>query len=253
MSVSLAAQQLEVWFSTPQGDLPALGPISVHIPAGQFVCLIGPSGCGKTTLIRVFAGLQQPTSGVAKLGGEQINGPSPRAGMMFQQTNLMPWRTVEQNIWLPLELAGVPGDERRQRTNSLMQMLRLDEFAQTYPGALSGGMAQRAALGRLLAQGPDVLLLDEPFGALDAITREQVSMDLQNLWQQANLTVLMVTHDINEAILLSDRILVMSPRPGQVMQDIAVDLPRPRHVNHIYDPQFSVISQQVRAAIDYSA
>jgi NitT/TauT family transport system ATP-binding protein len=162
----------------------------------------------------------------------------------------MPWRTVQENIALPLELAGMPRAERQQRADALVRMLRLDGFAQTYPGALSGGMAQRAALGRLLAQGPDVLLLDEPFGALDAITREQVSMDLLRLWQQSKLTVLMVTHDISEAVLLSDRVLVMSQRPGQIIEDVPVELPRPRHVNMVYDPQFSGIARQVRAALD---
>src|SRR5690606_32730268 len=206
-------------------------------------------GCGKSTLIRVLAGLIAPTSGEALLDGTPIREPSPRVALMFQDANLMPWRTVIDNIALPLELAGVGDAARGEAANALLSRLGLSEFGLAYPGELSGGMAQRVALGRVLVQRPDVLLLDEPFGALDALTREQVSADLLGLWEQARQTVLMVTHDINEAVLLADRVLVMSRRPGRIIEDIAVPLARPRRPNDLYSGEFGAIAQSVRAAI----
>ena len=249
MSISLYTDELTVTFTSERGAVHALGPVSIDIPAGQFVGLIGPSGCGKSTLARVFAGLQAATTGTAHIGEDAVNGPSPRAGLMFQQANLMPWRSVLDNIALPLELAGMGKQKREQRASQLLDMLKLGEFADAYPGALSGGMAQRAALGRLLAQGPEVLLLDEPFGALDAMTREKISTDLLRVWEQEQQTVLMVTHDINEAVFLADRVLVMTPRPGQIAADIAVTLPRPRTVDDQYDSAFTQLARRVRAAI----
>ena len=250
MSIPLRTESLTVTFTSEDGkQTHALGPVSVEIPAGQFVCLIGPSGCGKSTLARVFAGLQVPTTGTAFIGEALVAGPSPQAGLMFQQANLMPWRTVQDNIVLPLELAGLGKEARLDRAAELLDMLKLGDFATAYPGALSGGMAQRAALGRLLAQGPEVLLLDEPFGALDAMTREKISTDLLRVWEQGQQTVLMVTHDINEAVFLADRVLVMSARPGQIAADIPVDLPRPRTLDDQYDSAFTRIARRVRSAI----
>lgn len=171
---------------------------------------------------------------------------------MFQQANLMPWRTVQDNIALPLELAGIKTAQRLAEVEVLLPILGLAEFATAYPGELSGGMAQRAALGRVLIQKPDVLLLDEPFGALDALTREKVSRDLLRIWSEQNQTVLMVTHDINEAIFLGDRVLVMSKRPGRIVEDIPVSLPRPRVMAQIYEQSFVQITKTVREAIDDS-
>jgi NitT/TauT family transport system ATP-binding protein len=168
---------------------------------------------------------------------------------MFQDANLMPWRTVLDNIALPLELVGTDKPERHEAAQELLPRLGLSEFALAYPGELSGGMAQRVALGRVLIQRPDLLLLDEPFGALDALTREQVGADLLDLWTQGGQTVLMVTHDINEAVLLADRVLVMSRRPGQINADIAVPLERPRRLSDLYSERFGQIARQVRAAI----
>ncbi|GAB4320000.1 MAG: ABC transporter ATP-binding protein [Phototrophicales bacterium] len=245
MSIGLKARNLVVEF----GTLRALGPLTVQIQAGQFVSIVGPSGCGKSTLIRVFAGLQAASSGEAWLGEQLIQQPSMRVGMMFQSANLMPWRTVMDNIALPLELSGVSSAERQAAVRTLLPLLNLEEFATTYPDALSGGMAQRVALGRVLIQKPDVLLLDEPFGALDAMTREQISLDLLTMWAKDRQTAIMVTHDIHEAVLLSDRVLVMSPRPGQIVEDIAVDLPRPRHIEQTYDTEFAYLAQTIRKAI----
>ena len=251
MPAELTAHSLSVVFEVPgEMPLPALGPISFDIAPGEFTCLLGPSGCGKTTLIRVFAGLQSATQGEACLSGETITGPSPRVGLMFQSANLLPWRTVIDNVALPLELAGIPKLDRYQTATDLIPVLGLQGFETTFPGELSGGMAQRVALGRILVQNPDVLLLDEPLGALDAMTREKVGLDLLRMWSQNRQTVIMVTHDINEAVLLSDRVLVMSQRPGRIVADIPVELPRPRRLEQIYDVDFVEIARLVRAAID---
>jgi NitT/TauT family transport system ATP-binding protein len=251
MPAKLSTHNLSVEFNVPGEDpLSAFGPISFNIAPGQFICLLGPSGCGKSTLIRVFAGLQSPTEGEAFVDDQHINTPSPRVGLMFQDANLLPWRTVLDNIALPLELAKVSKKERHQAARQLIPVLGLEGFETVYPGELSGGMAQRVALGRVLVQNPDALLLDEPLGALDALTRERLSLDMLRMWSQARQTVLMVTHDINEAVLLADRVLVMSQRPGRIIADLPVDLPRPRNLEQIYEPAFATIAKEVRAAID---
>ncbi len=251
MTVALATKELAVNFDAPEGGiLPALGPLTFAISPGDFVALVGPSGCGKSTLIRVFAGLQRATSGDAWVDDDLITKPSPRMGLMFQNANLMPWRTIEDNIALPLELFGVEKTERLAHVEKLLPLLGLHGFARAYPSEVSGGMAQRAALGRVLIQQPQVLLLDEPFGALDALTREKISLDLLRVWAAQKQTALMVTHDIQEAILLSDRVLVMSQRPGRIIADIAVNLPRPRHLDMVYEADFTQLARHVRHAID---
>lgn len=243
--------QLTVDFRAPEGGtLPALGPISFDISDSQFVCILGPSGCGKSTLIRVVAGLQTPSKGEVLADFMPITRPLASIAMMFQDANLMPWRTVRDNIALPLEMAGMSEQDRYKAVNGLVPQLGLSGFEMAYPGELSGGMAQRVALGRVMIQDPQVLLLDEPFGALDAMTREKISMDLLRVWAQSKQTVLMVTHDINEAVLLADRIIVMSHRPGRLLEDIRVDLPRPRHIDLSYSNEFVSIARQVRKAID---
>ena len=235
----LSLQDAAVDFHTPEGGrLAALGPISFEVTDGEFVCVVGPSGCGKSTLIRVLAGLQRTAAGTVTADGETINRPSSISAIMFQDANLMPWRTVQDNIALPLELAGVPRAARYRTVETLLPQLHLDEFAQAYPAELSGGMAQRVALGRVIVQHPRLLLLDEPFGALDALTREKLSLELLEVWRGSGQTVLMVTHNINEAVLLADRVIVMSSRPGQLVADIAIDLPRPRRVNLMFCETF---------------
>ncbi|MBI1281464.1 MAG: ATP-binding cassette domain-containing protein [Anaerolineaceae bacterium] len=251
MGAQLAVRDLSVEYQAPEGGiLPALGPVTFDILPGSFICLLGPSGCGKSTLVRVLAGLQSATRGDAYLGSERILKPSRQVGVMFQDANLMPWRTVIENIALPLELSGVEKRERLETARHMLPGLGLGiEFAEAYPGELSGGMAQRVALGRVLIQRPEVLLLDEPFGALDAFTREQISIDLMQMWMTLHQTVVMVTHNIDEAVLLSDRVLVFSQRPGQITADIAVDLPRPRRIEDSYGEMFGRLAGQVRAAV----
>ena len=251
MPAAISATRLDVHYNSPgQEPLAALGPISFTVEAGQFVTLLGPSGCGKSTLIRVFAGLLAPTSGVACINGVPIVEPSTRVGLMFQNANLMPWRTVIDNIALPLELAGAEKSMRQDKARELLPLLNLEGFGDALPAELSGGMAQRAALGRTLIQQPDVLLLDEPFGALDAMTRERISADMLDVWRERRQTVLMVTHDIAEAILLGDRTLVMSARPGRLVADITINLPRPRTIALTYQTEFTALVREARAAIE---
>jgi NitT/TauT family transport system ATP-binding protein len=249
MTVSVSVRDLTVVYDAPGGgSLPALGPLSLTVEPGSFVCLVGPSGCGKSTLIRILAGLQQPTAGAAYLDEQPIVEPSGRVGLMFQDSNLMPWRTVLDNMALPLELSGVSQAERYAVVRDLLPTLGLAEFDRAYPGELSGGMAQRVALGRVLVGQPEALLLDEPFGALDALTREQISLDLMQL--RSKQTVVMVTHNIHEAVLLADRILVFSRRPGRIIADIPVALHRPRRLEDSYTETFGEIARHVRAAIN---
>ena len=230
--------------------LPALGPISFDVAAEEFVCVVGPTGCGKSSLIRVLAGLLPPTSGSACYDGKAIDGPMERFAIMFQDANLMPWRTVLDNIALPLEIAGLPRDLRHDRVRTLLSQLHLERFELAYPAELSGGMAQRVALGRVIVQQPRVLLLDEPFGALDALTREKLSLELLRLRQRYVQTIVMVTHDISEAVFLADRVIVLSRRPGRLIADIAVDLTRPRAPELIYEQSFLHLTKRVRAEIE---
>ena len=249
--MKLSLQQLEVSYPAPSGaSLPALGPVTFDVADDEFVCLVGPSGCGKSTLIRVLAGLLRPSAGAAYCDDVLIDRPLPHIAIMFQDTNLMPWRTVLDNIALPLEIAGVTKAERRAIVRELLPQLNLEGFEQAYPAELSGGMAQRVALGRVILQQPRIWLLDEPFGALDALTREKLSLELLRLRQGSRQTIVLVTHDISEAVLLADRVIVLSRRPGKLIADIAIDLPRPRSSDMIYRPEFLRLAKQVRASIE---
>lgn len=245
----LEVRQLSMRFAPAAGEsetLEALGPVSFALNSNEFACVLGPSGSGKSTLLRVLAGLLKPSAGqVHYCRGEQ----APNIAVVFQQANLMPWRSVLRNITLPLELQGVPLAEACQRAAAWVERTGLQGFEQYMPRKLSGGMAQRVALARALIQNPDLLLLDEPFGALDALTRERMAAELLALWQQERKTVLMVTHSISEALLLSDRVLVFSSRPGRISLDLPVDLPRPRSDELRYTERFGDLARQVKAAI----
>ncbi len=243
----LEIDNLSVTFPPENGSgaVEALREVSFSMVAQEFVCVLGPSGSGKSTLLRVLASLVRPTGGEVRFAGAS----ETRVGMVFQQANLMPWRRALENITLPLELAGVSADEARRRALELVQLTGLQGFEATWPGDLSGGMAQRVALARALIQQPDLLLLDEPFGSLDALTRERMGAELLNLWQARRTTVVMVTHSISEALLLADRVLVFTPRPGTVELDLAVDLPRPRQEEVRFTAQFAALARQLRGAI----
>jgi NitT/TauT family transport system ATP-binding protein len=241
----LTVNNLSVSFPGEKGGLRALQGINFQLYPQEFACVLGPSGSGKSTLLRVLAGLVKPDKGSVVFPGRQ----QPKISLVFQDANLMPWRTVIENISLPLLLQGMPEEEAHARALEWLALVGLEGFASAWPGDLSGGMAQRVAIARSLVQDPDLLLLDEPFGSLDALTREKMGAELLYLWQERRQTVLMVTHSISEALLLSDRVLVLTPRPGRVGLELPIDLPRPRKEEMRYSEQFGRLARQLRAAI----
>ena len=227
------------------GRLPVLDGLSLAVGGGEIVALIGPNGSGKSTLLRVIAGLLSPDAGSVTLDGQPVIGPDPRIGLVFQEPRLLPWRSAADNITYPLELAGWPPDRRRERLEALTDLVALDaKVVRNRPSELSGGQAQRVALARSLALEPGVLLLDEPFSALDALSRERFDLELLALWQRAAPTIVLVTHNIAEAILVADRVVVLSTRPGTVVGDLPVELPRPRS---IADLDAAVVTDTSRA------
>ncbi len=246
---TLVVKHVSAVFTDPGGSLHALEDISFQVAPQQFVCVLGPSGCGKTTLLRALAGLLRPTRGEIEYQGRPLVGPQPGIGLVFQKANLLPWRNVLANIMLPLEVQGKPYPTAREKATQQAELVGLQGFENSLPRQLSGGMAQRVALARALVQDPDLLLLDEPFGSLDALTRERMGSELLRIWQLRRKTMLMVTHSISEALLLADRVLVLTQRPGRICLDLPVPLPRPRSEETRYLPEFSILSRQVRAAI----
>jgi len=230
----------------PQGPVAALGPIDLTIAPRSFVSVVGPSGCGKSTLLRLAAGLDRADSGTIRRYGTPLEGPSQEVGIVFQEHVLFPWLSVLDNVLLPADILLLPKAAARARAMQLLEMTGLADFAMQRPQALSGGMKQRAAFCRAMLADPRLLLLDEPFGALDALTREELSLDLSRLWQDLGRAALLITHDIEEAILLGDRVLVMSDRPGRIRADITVDLPRPRDAATSALPRFQEIKQTIR-------
>ena len=248
MSV-LEAIHLNKQYAARQGPLSAIEDVSFEVAAGEFLCIVGPSGCGKTTLLRLLAGLVLPDQGQVCLNGEPVQGPRQEIGFVFQKANLMPWRTVFDNVLLPLQIQHMPPAEAERRTSQALELVGLTEFAASHPRELSGGMEQRVAIARALAHQPEILLLDEPFGALDALTRERLNQELLRVWEISRKTVVMVTHDIREAVFLADRVLVLSQRPGRVAAIVPVTLPRPRSLSLFYSEAFSTLAYEVRQAI----
>ena len=211
----------------------ALEKIDFTVNSGEFVCLIGPSGCGKSTLLNMLAGLEFPSEGAVHADGELIRSADPSRVLIFQDAALFPWLTVQANVEFGLRMRGVPREEREATTRRLLTMVHLDQFSRAWVHELSGGMKQRVALARALAVDPAVLLLDEPFGALDAITRDLLHDELQELWMKTGKTVVFVTHNVREAVVLGDRVVVMSPRPGRIVAEHHIDLPRPRQIEDV--------------------
>lgn len=247
MSLFLEVQNLHVTYADEKGGLRALHDVNFDVSQHEFVSIIGPSGSGKSTLLKVIAGLLVPTRG--ELTFHTLHDQPARIGFVFQQANLMPWRTVLENIMLPIEIQQSDLAEGKKKALELVELVGLNGFENNWVQELSGGMAQRVAIARALIQEPELLLLDEPFGALDALTREQMGEELLQVWQARKTTVLMVTHSISEALLLSDRVLVLSARPGKINDDIAVKFPRPRTDALRYTPAFGALSLQLKAAI----
>jgi NitT/TauT family transport system ATP-binding protein len=246
----LAAEHLSHTFTDRQGRVQALHDVSFQVARQEFVCLVGPSGSGKSTLLRLLGGLLLPTQGQVIFEGQRLTGPREGMGLVFQKANLMPWRTVLANVMLPLELQGMAGGEARRRSLELIALVGLEGFDHYLPRALSGGMEQRVAIARALVHDPEVLLLDEPFGALDALTRERMGAELLRIWEARKTTVVMVTHSIPEALLLADRVLVLGSRPGQIKLALDVPLQRPRDMSMEYSPNFGALAGAVRQAIE---
>jgi NitT/TauT family transport system ATP-binding protein len=247
--IILKAHDLSMVFPNGNGGLHALDRISFSAERNSFVCVVGPSGCGKSTLLRLLGGLLTPTQGVVRFEGEQISGPRRRIGFLFQNANLMPWRTAVDNVALPLEILGLNSGRKEQQANELLELVGLKGFEGLLPRDLSGGMAQRVAIARALIHDPDLLLLDEPFGSLDALTRERMAFELLRIWRAQTVSVVMVTHSIQEAVLLADRVLVLSPRPGTVRLDLEIPLERPRRLEMAHTPEFGRIAEQIRGSI----
>jgi ABC-type nitrate/sulfonate/bicarbonate transport system ATPase subunit len=231
--------------------LEVLNNISIGLHPNEFVCLVGASGCGKSTLLKIIAGLETASSGQVYLGGMPILGPGADRGMIFQNYTLFPWRTVADNVGYGLELKGLPRRQRQQKIAYYLDVVGLTKFAKAYPKQLSGGMKQRVAIARALANEPEVLLMDEPFSALDAQTKEQLQEFMHELWERTHLTVLMVTHDVEEAIFLSQRIYVMAPHPGRIAAELAIDLPEHRELPLKLEPQFIEIKRRVLTLLAY--
>ncbi len=240
-------------FGTPGGSLPVLDGISTTIERGEFVTVIGPSGCGKSTLFNVLAGLEVPDSGTVHLDGRDITGTVGHCAFMPQRDLLMPWRTILDNTVLGLDVQGVPRADGRRRAAELFEQFGLNGFENAYPGELSGGMRQRAALLRTVVQDREIVALDEPFGALDSLTRTDLQGWLQRVWRQHGWTVLMITHDIREAIYLADRVLVLSPRPATIVRDLMVPVPRPRDLRVVTSPEFVTLEAQLLELLHSSA
>jgi NitT/TauT family transport system ATP-binding protein len=238
-------------YRSTTGDLVrALEPVTETIRPGEFVSFVGPSGCGKTTLLKIAAGLVQPTDGAVNYRDTGAAIRPGAYGFVFQAAALLPWRTVLENVMLPADILGMPREAARERARKLIELVHLGRAERSYPNQLSGGMQQRAAIARALLHDPEVLFMDEPFGALDAMTREQLNMELQRISQEQRKTVLFVTHDIEEAVLLSDRVFVLSRGPGRLVATLTIELPRPRLMSCKADPRFIGAVAEIRALLD---
>jgi NitT/TauT family transport system ATP-binding protein len=243
----IEVRSLEKVYQTRLGEpVHALTNIDLSIGAGEFVSVVGPSGCGKSTLMRILAGLDNQTSGTAALGGQPIAGPRPDVGVVFQQATLLPWRTVLQNVLLPAMLRGI---DRTKRAHELLELVSLSGFAEKYPFELSGGMQQRVAIARSLLLDPELLLMDEPFSSLDAMTRDEMGFELMRIWSERPKTVVFITHSITEAVLLADRVIVLTARPGKIADVVRIPLARPRTMDTLSDPLFNEITASVRNTV----
>lgn len=242
----IAISALSKIYKSRRGDVTALTDINLTVKDGEFVSLLGPSGCGKSSLLRIIAGLEEASTGYISVSGGQLSAPSQGLGYVFQRDVLLDWRTILENVLLPVEFKDLNRAGYLSRARELLQIFGLREFEHRYPWELSGGMRQRAAICRALLVNPDLLLMDEPFGALDALTRDELNVELQDMWMRSKKTVLFVTHSISEAIFLSDKVLVMAPRPGRVVEEIEIDFPRPRSLQLREELAFTKIVKRVR-------
>jgi len=246
----IQATRLFKTYSTRHGgEVTALDDVNITIGENEFITLVGPSGCGKSTFLKMVAALIQPSAGSLKLRGAELAAPSRDVGVVFQDAVLLPWRNVLENVLLPIEILGLSRKQYEPKARELISLVGLEGFELSMPGELSGGMQQRAALCRALVHNPSILLMDEPFAALDAMTREELGIELLRIWEKHPKTILFVTHSIPEAIFLADRVVVMTPRPGRIAKVIEVDLPRPRELDVEFTPEFKSYSDVIRELI----
>ncbi|VVE51676.1 ABC transporter ATP-binding protein [Pandoraea anhela] len=241
------AEKLTVTYQSSRGATKALDSFSTSLGAGEFLSVLGPSGCGKSTLLKVASGLLAPSSGIAEFGGRPIKGPRRDVGIVFQQATLLPWQTVLENVLLPIRTLGMNVEEGALRARSLLKMMGLEKFESHYPYELSGGMQQRVGIARGLIHDPSLLLMDEPFAALDAMTREHMMEELQRIWMETRKSVLFITHSIPEAVFLSNRVIVLSARPARILREVTVDLPVPRTQETLSHPRFAELCSELRA------
>src|SRR6478736_5695139 len=243
----IAVKELSKLYSSRDGSVHALQEINFKVSEGEFIAVVGPSGCGKSTLLKILAGILPPSNGEVRLCGTPITGPRRDIGVVFQSPVLLPWRSVLDNVLLPVDVQRLGRDGHLKVALELLSLVGLDGFERRYPWELSGGMQQRVAITRALIHDPAMLLMDEPFGALDAMTRETMNLEIQRIWLEKRKTVLFITHSIPEAVFLADRVLVMTPRPGRISDDLAVDLPRPRSLEVMNTPEFGRYARAIRA------
>jgi NitT/TauT family transport system ATP-binding protein len=247
----IEVQQLSIRLGQGEQTFTAVDKLDFNVEPGEFVCILGPSGCGKSTLLGALAGHLDPAEGLLHVDGQAVDGPSPDRGMVFQQHTLLPWRSVLDNVAFGLKMQGLGKVERRAQAQDFLALVGLADFAQRWPNQLSGGMQQRAEIARVLINRPRLLLMDEPFGALDAQTRARMQELLLDIWGRIRTTVVFVTHDIDEALFLADRVLVMSPRPGRFIEDLRLDFPRPRRSSLLTSPEFVHLKRHCLALLHH--
>jgi len=250
MTLAVRIDKVTKTYASATGGIFAVEEVSLDIEEGEFVALLGPSGCGKSTLLMMMAGLVTKSGGTIQIGTTKVEGPYTNLGIVFQEANLLDWRTVMKNVMLQIEIRGLDPTPYRQRANELLRMVGLEGYENRHPYELSGGMQQRVSICRALLHDPPLLLMDEPFGALDALTRDQLNLDIQDIWMASKKTVLFVTHSISEAVLLADRVIVMTPRPGKIGAVIPIDLPRPRQLGTRETPAFGAYAKRIRGMFE---
>ncbi len=251
--IAMSVEHATKYYKTKTGSVHALEDLSLEIAEGEFVCILGPSGCGKSTLLWAMSGLHDLTSGRIVLNGTAVTAPRPEIGMIFQDANLLPWRNLEQNIRFPFEIKKLNPKPYEPRIRALLDEVGLTGFEKKYPRELSGGMQQRASIVRCLSFDPSVILMDEPFGALDAFTRDEMNLLIQKIWMETKKTIIFVTHNVTEAIFLADRVVVLTPRPGRLAHIFPINFPRPRSIEQTFTPEFIRIVLEIKNTIIHGA
>jgi NitT/TauT family transport system ATP-binding protein len=249
--VAMVVEHATKYYKTGSGSVHALEDLTIDVGEGEFVCILGPSGCGKSTLLWAMSGLHDLSSGRITLNGEPVTGPRPEIGMIFQDANLLPWRNLWQNILFPFEIKKISPKPYEHRIRDLLDEVGLTGFEKKMPRELSGGMQQRASIVRCLSYDPSVILMDEPFGALDAFTRDEMNLLIQKIWMETGKTIIFVTHNVSEAIFLADRVVVLTPRPGRLAHVFPIDFPRPRTIDQTYSPEFIKIVLAIKRTITH--